>query len=680
MKKSVTNSIMLIQDNLPVLVRSVLGIAEELIPTIKEGLENKISLSYELRDLIKQRGRETDASELIEDLPFSCLISVLPLEMVKRTLLSFAQNEKSFQANGGFQSAGEFVAEIAGMRAVFTTNSETLRERTLLPDIQVMPIVEFGFNTKNDNSGAVGRGGDGSSGWIPHTNVIPTGAFAQVERITYHMHIDIDSLICAWLQAKRTGMLTQEQFVDRVVGSGCLTFLAGVSKSIGLYNSALSELINPVANVLDEAFLEYTDLDAPQYSLVDMKKFEPHWLRLTVSKVSAIIDATIRGSTGNYSKSPNVFSAAMQSLIGAYFLKKYLVTNTLYTNMGTGTDAFTYKLSEKMMDQITDPMVRSNLRDSLTEMSTKGYHYAFREDEGKSGLVSFRHNVIKMLQKTLILVAYTSILVNASTGLDRKYNQFNNFFGRKGGYKGMVKKMVQIIWLHLKEILEHTESRLPGGDVNATAVKYALPILRWGRADGFDAEEFSLFVQRFWAALDKDSSYAQTFANIAGDKNLAPLDQFNTAIYSGWDELTHNLNRLSALVKGAVGSLKEVDNDEKGIGYDLEINREVNHQIEDGAQHSNIPTKSLEAFIEETEQVEQLSLEDEFGYGTYSVLDSVGQNIHVANNLEDELEVSKARTFAENDPMAEEAFKYNQQVEKALERFDAVLSKLILKK
>ena len=49
MKKSVTESVRYIQDNLPVLIRGAFGIFNELLPEMKKGIMENATTSFELR-------------------------------------------------------------------------------------------------------------------------------------------------------------------------------------------------------------------------------------------------------------------------------------------------------------------------------------------------------------------------------------------------------------------------------------------------------------------------------------------------------------------------------------------------------------------------------------------------------------------------------------------------------
>jgi hypothetical protein len=522
--------------------------------------------------------------------------------------------------------------------------------------------------------------GSGYDNWLPgaQVRISPTGGFSNVNLIDYLMMIDIDSLYKSYVT--RSEDVSEEKLVERIVGSACLTYLAAVANSVGLYDTALGELINPIGGVLDEAFLEYNDLDAPVYNLQEKKNSEPHWIRLTVSKVSSLIDAVIRYDSSPITGNNNAVGYAMFHLIRAYFAKKYAVSNTIYTHIGE-QQVLTSRLAERTMEQIQDPVVREILKESLEE-ARNGIHKVLRDMEENTGYFAWKDKVVKMLQKTLILVAYSGVLINAVSGLDRKYDQFNNIFGRKGGYKGMVKKMVSVLWEHLDELLDKAVDRNSDGNQNHTDRK--LPINRWEvlKSPNPNYVDYQDRVKGVWEHVRRScrgfDEFLKTFADEASMYNMVADDTFGLSTNTDWDTLQDSLVLLHTHLKSIQVQTGE-DPQYRNTGF-VQLNEQAKTLWDQNEK--NIRTTSLEAFEAAIDEVEQeIGSENELGSGMYSpVLATVNQHVHGANALEDEAQNLMGVTITERDPenTAEERMKYIQRINTALERFDNLFYKLTI--
>lgn len=684
MKSSVTQSVKYIQDNLPVLVRGAFGIFDDILPQIKEGLKNKTNMSYALREHIEKGYSGLD--DVVKELPISALLTCLSADAVKKTIRSFG---KLSVDDRGFNDQ-DISVPVRRIRLMFTSNTEILHFHAYIPDIQVIPQVNFAFNTVQDNSG------DSRYDYLPKLTgaISPTGAFSQVSGIDYNIIVDIDSLYKAYIS--RYEEESQEDLVNRIIGSACMTYFAAVSNSVGLYETALSELINPVASVLDEAFLEYGDVSDRCNSYDETA--EPKWVRIAVSKVSAIFDTAIRGM-GKYTNANNsTLGNSITNIIRAYFAKKYTVTNSLYTTIGDGKTIFTHKLSELMMDQVADPLIKSFLNDQLKDAREKGFHYIFRDCDEDTGIGVSRTNVVKMLQKTLILVGYSSVLINAASGLDRKYNQFNDVFGKRGGYKGMVIKMLSLVIDQLRDILKSIDYRDSDGDIYYGDAEKFIPLNRWKNATMSGKYlDYTTSMIKLWNMVQRaESDKCEEIIRVIADEmdllNMSPIDIFTLGIDPNFDTLKESLRNLNELVKRAHMNVKDTTNDptdsqHSGSFNEIELVRVINSAVDTKNYPDTSKHFTIESFEASLEAIEQLIAtgEDaggEMGSACYSpVLATVNQNVHGANELEDEAAMLQHLPSPESDPaVAEERYQYIQRVNKAVERFDQLLYKLMITK
>ncbi len=532
MRESITKSAILLRDRGQVFFKKIGDIADQIYPWIEDAVKKYANSSVNLRETILKY-MQAYQYDTLRDLPVGLrtereqtldvdsismgVISLIPLTVLA-TLLTAEQQQFIFNSleeskwifsgdsyRDSF-SQGENKIRLDGISFGYFTTEAILDNDIKVPHIEVGPKVDFRFGNRQQDNGSV----FGNQIFIPRPdNISPVGTMAQVDSIKMYVSVDIDTAFKAyWRSIYKEGIYSngpgepiggygnmtdddisqsvgktpdntdvkRKHFVDSCVGSTMITFFAAVARSLGLYESATSELLNPLMNVLDEGFLEYQDLDEPNYLLTERRTSEPHWLRFNVSKASALIDAVLLGKTSGSSyigTAPvdpryTVFSDTLSLSIQAYFYGKYKVENSENVVIDSQTMPI-IRLGEKsltnlvgMLDRKDDPLFSHDMVVLFEEASK--YPYKFLWNNADSSMVLQNQNGVKTLQKIMILISYIALVTNAVSTSNSKYQQWNNFFGRKGGYHTLLKRLLFL----LKGRLQILNNDAFGKDYNDT--------------------------------------------------------------------------------------------------------------------------------------------------------------------------------------------------------------------
>ena len=710
MRESVTRAAKDLCDHSQIVLRKITDIVDSTLPTIQTALEAAVLGKSEFRDqilaymaanpttspIVPATSAFGDTSEFgldalpkfeanidfISRIPFSVLLFFLGDDVQKRVFTAIEGATYFGNQEPKFFSEGEIRIRLSSVRIGFLTTAEIFNYAVSVPTVEVGPEVNFTFNSRNENNGAI------QHSWLPNPqNVSPIGSFAQVNSIAFGVLIDFDTAVKAYIDTQKGYFgnpgatedpeANRTNFVNRSLASVMVTFLAGVSRGIGLYQTALSELINPVANILDEMFLEVNDLSTPHAQLNDRKLGEPNWLRFNISKISAMMDATIRGmnSTNAYDNKTSAFSNAMGALIRGFFYHKYKIRNLEQVQIETMTIPI-IKIMEKTFEQIdrmNDHVFFMEVSEMVQNVVKNPLNYLQSRDQ-TSGYVLAQQNGVGLIQKTMILIAYTSLMILADSGSDRKYNQYNQFFGLKGGYKSMVKRLIGVLGKHLRTLIGRVDDiSRPYYDKDQL-----IPIFRWSEANvPADKELISICskILHLGGFDDTEVFYQKIYRS--GVAFYSPLQ---VPFYPHYDSLSLSLSEVLKIVH-SVGNQEDSENGEvpgSTLGARIPLENYVRPFFGDSSnaargdnQYRQYSGKTLENYkftleelISKTESAECL----DFGIGMIG--NPVTQMFGATDELEGNIEVKSGGLYEEDDPRAEGDQAYVQECAKAVESFD----------